>query len=252
MAETQREPATPVSWGPVRTDTLSWRIVDQIRSALFAEKIRSGDFIGTESSLAQQFGVSRMSVRDALQRLAAAGIVVNRAGAKGGAWVAEGNAEHFADALAIQLKLIGVSPAEIVDAQIAVETTSAELAARVATPDDLGRLRNLQQQMADTRGEPEKFAAVAIDFHTAIVEASHNRVLLAQFKAMRHVLRSLHSQHATPEIAERAVAEYGALVRFIEIGDADAARAHMDRRLRGVRDRARLLDPPPKRARKSK
>lgn len=250
MAETQRGAGAALAWEPVRTDTLSWRIVSQIRDALFSGQIHSGDFIGTESSLAQQFGVSRMSVRDALQRLAAGGIVVNRTGAKGGAWVAEGNAEHFADALAIQLKLIGVTPAEIVDAQIAVETTSAELAARVATPEDLGRLRNLQEQMANVRSQPEKFAAAALDFHMAIVEASHNRVLLAQFKAMRHVLHSLHTQRTTPEIADRAVAEYSALVRFIESGDADAARAHMDRRLRGVRDRARLEDTPTKSAKR--
>ena len=69
-----------IRFAPVRPGSLSGRIAGEIREALFSGKIRSGDFLGTEASLAQEFGVSRMASRDALRSLAATGIVEVRQG----------------------------------------------------------------------------------------------------------------------------------------------------------------------------
>src|ERR1700691_287371 len=115
-----------------RDGTVSWRIIRQIRAALFAGEHKTGERLGGDLEMARLYGVSRMAIRDALRSLEAAGIVDIRVGAKGGAYIAQGNPERFADALAIQLKLIGISVAEIFDAQIAIEVTSTELAAQHA------------------------------------------------------------------------------------------------------------------------
>ena len=101
--------ADATAWAPVKGETLSWRIVTQIRSALFSGQITAGERLGSEQSLAERFGVSRMAMRDALRSLEALGIVDIRVGAKGGIYIAQGNPDRFADALAVQLKLIGVS-----------------------------------------------------------------------------------------------------------------------------------------------
>ena len=86
----------------LRGMTLSSQIVAHIRDAIFAGSLKSGDVLGCEADLANQFGVSRMSIRDALRSLEAMGIVEIRTGAKGGAVIAEGNSDRYVDAIAFQ------------------------------------------------------------------------------------------------------------------------------------------------------
>ncbi len=128
---------------PFRTATMSTQIVVQVRDALFAKALRPGDFLGTEKDLAERFGVSRIVARDALRTLEAQGVVEIKVGSGGGARIAKGNARLFAEALAVQLDLAGVSVGEIMDAQRAIECRAAELAAVNSTAADHARLREL-------------------------------------------------------------------------------------------------------------
>src|SRR6516225_6173249 len=137
-----------------RPATLSTRIVGEVREALFAKALRPGDFLGTEKDLAQRFAVSRIVARDALRTLEAQGIVEIKVGSGGGARIANGNAKLFAEALAVQLDLTGVSVGEIMEAQRAIECLAAELAALHSTAQDHARLRRLiadaERSIADT------------------------------------------------------------------------------------------------------
>src|SRR3954465_4704647 len=100
-----------------RSVSLSSQIVAEVRDALFAKKLKPGDFLGTEKDLAARFGVSRIVARDALRTLQALGLAALRRARGGGARVAPGKPRLFAEALAVQLDLTGVSTAEIMDAQ---------------------------------------------------------------------------------------------------------------------------------------
>src|SRR6186997_3549623 len=167
--------------------SLSGQIVAQVRDALFAKKLRPGDFLGTEKDLAARFGVSRIVARDALRTLEALGIVEIRMGKGGGARIAQGNPRLFAEALAVQLDLTGVSASEIMDAQRAIETLGAELAAEKATDADIAKLRALLRQAEESIGDLDAFTRLSRDFHLAVAEASHNRVLVVQLISLEHV-----------------------------------------------------------------
>ena len=127
-------------WQDVRAAVVSSRIVDQVRAALFRGELKPGDVLGSETDLARKFGVSRVPVRDAFKTLQALGIVEVKMGANGGARIAAGDPSRFADALAVQLKLVGISVEEMFDAQIAIEVMATELAAKRAGEADLARL----------------------------------------------------------------------------------------------------------------
>src|SRR5262249_31638804 len=103
-----------------RQASLSAQIVADTRHALIDRKLKPGDFFGTEKDIAARSGVSRIVARDALRSLEALGIVEIRMGKGGGARVAHGNPRLFAEALAVQLDLTGVTAAEIMDAQRAI------------------------------------------------------------------------------------------------------------------------------------
>src|SRR5262249_28710549 len=157
---------------PFRTATMSNQIVAQVRDALFAKELRPGDFLGTEKDLAERFGVSRIVARDALRTLEAQGIVEIKVGSGGGARIARGNARLFAEAVAVQLDLAGVSVAEIMDAQRAIECLAAELAAANSTPEDHARLRELIAEAERRIDDVGAFPRLGREFHLSVAEAS--------------------------------------------------------------------------------
>src|SRR5215470_9790910 len=220
-----------------RGPTLSARIVTKVREALFAKEMRPGDFLGTEKDLAARFGVSRIVARDALRTLEALGIVEIRMGAGGGARIARGNPRLFAEALAVQLDLTGVSVREILDAQRAIECLAAELAAENATADDHATLRRLIAEAEGLIGERDAFTRSSLAFHLAVVEASHNRVLVVQLVSLQHVSWPSHNRTLTPEVARHIIAAHRDLAEAIERRDPAQARRLMDEHVKMIRAR---------------
>src|SRR5215813_6670049 len=213
---------------PFRTATMSTQIVAQVRDALFAKELRPGDFLGTEKDLAERFGVSRIVARDALRTLEAQGIVEIKVGSGGGARIARGNARLLAEALAVQLDLAGVSVAEIMDAQRAIECLAAELAAANSTPEDHARLRELIAEAERRIDDVGAFTRLGREFHLSVAEASHNRVLLVQLISLQHVSWPAQNPTLTPKVARRILDAHKELASLIEIRDGAAARRLMD------------------------
>lgn len=231
------DPARASVLRPVRVTSVSDGIVEQVRAALFRGELKPGDFLGSESDLARELGVSRVPVRDAFRSLQAMGIVEVRLGANGGARVAQGNPKRFAEALAVQFKLIGVNAEELFDSQIAIETTAAGLAAHNATADDLADLRALLDMLRQSLDDPQTFTRQGLAFHRRIVEASHNRALIAYTQALIDVLYESYVPQTTRSLAEQVLAKHARIFSLIESRDGDGARQAMAEHLHQVRTR---------------
>jgi GntR family transcriptional regulator, transcriptional repressor for pyruvate dehydrogenase complex len=217
--------------------SLSAQIVAEIRRALLARRLRPGDFLGTEKEIAARFGVSRIVARDALRTLQALGVAEIRMGRGGGARVARGNPRLFAEALAIQLDLTGVGAGEVLDAQRAVETLAAELAAEHATAADRAELRRLLADAERKLGDVAEFTRSCRDFHLAVAEASHNRVLVVQLFSLEHVAWPARNPTLTPTVARRILDTHRDLAGLIERRDGAAARQLMDEHVKMIRSR---------------
>ena len=222
---------------PGRSASLSSQIVADVRDALFAKKLKPGDVLGTENEIAARYGVSRIVARDALRTLEALGIAEIRMGKGGGARVARGNPRLFAEALAVQLDLTGVSPAEIMDAQRAIECLAAELAAENATAEDFARLRQLVADAEASLDDAERYTELGAAFHLAVAEASHNRVLVVQLISLQHVSWPRRNPTLTPKVARRILDVHKELLGLIEIHDAAGVRKLMDDHVKMIRER---------------
>jgi len=220
-----------------RSGSLSAQIVGDVREALFEKRLKPGEPIGTEKDLAARYGVSRIVARDALRTLQALGIAEIRMGKGGGARVARGNPRLFAEALAVQLDLTGVSAAEVMDAQRAIEALAAELAAEHATQADHARLKRLLAEAESLIDHGDAYTRSCRDFHLAIAEASHNRVLVVQFISLNHISWPAHNRTLTPEVARRVLAVHKELASLIEMRDAAGARKLMDDHVKMIRAR---------------
>jgi GntR family transcriptional regulator, transcriptional repressor for pyruvate dehydrogenase complex len=221
----------------VHPASLSAQIVADVREGLFARRLKPGDFLGTEKEIAASFGVSRIVARDALRTLQALGIAEIRMGRGGGARVAKGNPRLFAEALAVQLQLTGVGAGEVLDAQRAVEALAAELAAENATAADHARLRQLLADAAAKIGDVAEYTRSCRDFHLAVAEASHNRVLVVQLVSLEHVAWPAENRTLTPAVARRILDVHRELAGLIEMRDGAGARRLMDEHVKMIRAR---------------
>jgi len=220
-----------------RAASLSSQIVAQVRDDLFEKRLKPGDFVGTEKDLAARYGVSRIVARDALRTLSALGIVEIRMGKGGGARIAAGNPRLFAEALAVQLDLAGVSAGEVLDAQRAIETLAAELAAECATAEDVARLKRLLDEAEATIGDADAYTRVSHEFHLAVAEASHNRALVVQFLSLHYVSWPARNRTLTPEVARHILDVHRKLAALIDAHDAAGARKLMDDHVKMIRSR---------------
>src|SRR3954465_2522912 len=128
---------------PITVARASSAIADQIRAAIITGKLTEGARLAPERELAEQFGVSRVTVRDALRSLEAMGLIEVRVGARGGAFVTAPTGSHVAQAMSDMMLMAVLSPEDIVESRLIVELGTITLACARATDDDLEALRAL-------------------------------------------------------------------------------------------------------------
>jgi GntR family transcriptional repressor for pyruvate dehydrogenase complex len=220
-----------------QASSLSAQIVADIRRSLLARRLRPGDFLGTEKEIGDRFGVSRIVARDALRTLQALGVAEIRMGRGGGARVARGNPRLVAEALAVQLDLAGVGAGEILDAQRAIEAVAVELAAEHATAADHAGLQRLLADAEGKLGDVPAFTRSCRNFHLAVAEASHNRVLVVQLYSLEHVAWPARNPTLTRAVAHRILDAHRELARLIERRDGAGARRLMDEHVKMIRSR---------------
>lgn len=205
-------------------------VIAQIRQAILGGRYQAGDRLPTEREMARQFGVSRVTVRDALRALEAAGLVQVRVGGQGGPYVAHPDVALLTESLGTHLHMHGTTFLELAEARLALETTAARLAAERATEDDL---KLMEAAIDAPPNRPHGTAGTSLDFHTALVGAAHNRALQAMFMATRALIQQAFDElHARqPDMADAARKAHGELYRAIKERNGDWAvmimRAHL-------------------------
>src|SRR3954451_12087813 len=128
---------------PIAVARASSAIAEQIRTAIVTGRLKQGDRLSPERELAEEFGVSRVTVRDALRSLEAMGLVEVKVGARGGAFVTSPNGSKVAQTMSDMMMLSATTPEDIVEARLIVERGTVTLACARALDEDLERLREL-------------------------------------------------------------------------------------------------------------
>ena len=152
-------------------------IVEKIEEFFLNGGLKSGDKLPPERELAARFGVSRTSVREALQALEISGSIEIRQG--GGSFIKTSEVQLVSDALSttiIQAESNLVY--EMLELRRALEVESASLAAQRATSADLEKIRQALEQMAVSGRDIEAGVQADLSFHLHIVMASHNKLLI--------------------------------------------------------------------------
>ena len=258
MAKPERARRDDPLFAPIAVARASSAISEQIRGAIAAGKLRAGERLAPERELAEQFGVSRVTVRDALRALEAMGLIEVRVGARGGAFVTVPSGAVVGQTMSDMLMLQRVSPEDIVEARLIVELGTVTLACARATEEDLDELREHCATAREELKAKQYTRERSWEFHTLLVKAAHNVALEGLTQSFRSTL-SMHPIR-TREGArsfERTVQEHEGIVDALTRRDGATARAELARHLlRGTgleereQDLLALWDARPQRASK--
>jgi len=171
----------------VKVAKISDQIVSQIEAMIVDGRFEAGQKLPAERELAQQFSVSRQSLREAIQKLEAKGLLERRHG--GGTFVTDSVNESVTTPLFELLAKHPESQFDLLEFRHALEGISSFYAALRGTKADLDRIEFSINSIMDsqTRAIDEQVQSL-VNFYLRIAEASHNVVLLHVVQGMRELL----------------------------------------------------------------
>jgi GntR family transcriptional regulator, transcriptional repressor for pyruvate dehydrogenase complex len=201
---------------------------EQLEGAIARGDFKPGDALPSERELVEAFGVSRVSVREAIRSLEAVGLVEVYQGR--GCFVAKGPGDGYVGPFARWLAVHGDEVVDLLRVRGALDELAAESAAERADPGALQRVRHAHEAFAraveddDTR--LDRIVELDIEFHLAIADATGS-------KLMRHLLDDLNSHlHESRRIAlsphgrpKQSAGEHAVIVRALVEGRPEEAKA---------------------------
>ncbi|WP_420004132.1 FadR/GntR family transcriptional regulator [Arenibacterium sp. LLYu02] len=220
----------------VQPEKLSVAVVRQIEKLILRGILRPGERLPAERELSERLGVSRPSLRDALAELQERGLLATRAGS--GVFVADVLGSAFSPAL---IQLFASDDEAVFDYltfRRDLEGLAAERAAIFGSDADLAVINEIFRKMEEA-GDPahsDQAAELDAQFHSAILEASHNVVLLHMMRSMFDLLRKgvfynrriMFGQHTT---FEALLGQHRAINAALQARNPKAARAAVEEHL---------------------
>ena len=172
---------------PLTNRRFTDRILVQLKDYILSHRIQRGERLPSESDLAEIFGVSRGTIREALHILEHDGIVQIKKGPGGGIFLSDGNLLQVIDSIFFTMQWEQVSFPTLMEARKSLEDRIARLAALRADKQDLEEIEKILQKMESTGLGQGLFIQYDTDFHVALAKAAKNRILLMFMVALKEL-----------------------------------------------------------------
>ena len=211
---------------PIKPKKVSSQIADQIRESILAGDFTPGEKLPPERELAEMFGVSRPSVREALNILAAAGLVMSYQG--GGTVVLSLVDTQKGNALSDLINTQQDRALEVIEVRKCMESWTAYYAAQRALPEDLRRMEEIVSGMEGNLDGMKPSEDLDANLHIIIARATHNVVWLhlmqSIFDAMKEFQRGVwRAVYLTDEDHRLLFAHHRGIVEAIRARNPEQA-----------------------------
>ena len=208
---------------PISMQTAGEQIAERIVTAIALGEFVPEQRLPTERDLAAMLEVSRSTVREALQRLQAAGYVTTRRGRAGGTFVRTHRGPDADDMIRRTLVPAWAELTEVLDFRRLIEQAIARAAAERRDETDIGAIRAAVDAYDRAADRDASWLADA-GLHLAIARASHNtRLTELSASIRREVSLGFDAEPYTPQVRQRAVRQHPALAQAVIDGDAGRA-----------------------------
>lgn len=222
-----------IEFNTIQKEGLSVQIANAIRDAILEGRLASEERLPSEAELAERFGVSRSTVREALKRLAAQNLIRSERGSSGGAFVNRITWDEAQDNLVTTTRLlIGMNDIPLedaVEARFALETSALPLAAEKRSDNHLSDMRREIARQRDSLTTDVEFCASDVAFHSAIAAATGNPLLSFQLSAAFEAMQPLMNMLVYRLRDRERIADlHEALASALEAGDGGAAQQQLE------------------------
>ena len=215
-------------------DTLAVQVADGLIEFIKTSDLKPGDKLPSEQKLAENFGVSRPVIREALKVLDGRGVIEVSNGRS--ATVKPLGSEVLSSFFQWAIDLESKGVIELMEVRRGIEVQSAILAARRRTSKALEQMTRTVAKMRSHLHQPEAYAEQDVEFHLQVASASQNSMLYYLVESIRNSLREAIriglSRRGSEEELERVQQLHEEILAALEQGDADEAgramAAHFD------------------------
>lgn len=223
----------------VQSSRLYEQIVEQIEQSVQRGDLKPGDQLPAERELAEQFGVSRTAVREAVKALREKGLVEAYPGK--GTFITSGSSNPMRQSIDRMMRSAQVdATSSLVEVREILEPEIAALAAVRATEENLNSLRESVAVMDAAKRDPDAYIEADLDFHLELAEAAANPLILSLIDSIVGVLREQRMRIFEVEGGpDRGQYHHKRILEAMEHQDAEGAREAMRAHLRQVREDSR-------------
>jgi GntR family transcriptional repressor for pyruvate dehydrogenase complex len=221
-----------VNVSPIQKASATAKVFKALYDMIAAGRFQRGQKLPPQGEFAKQFGVSRNTLREAINQLSAMGLLSSRQGV--GTVVEPPSPGGYLSRLSGHLLLDPLSVREFIEARICIERNAVRLAVNRAGTEDVERLREIlaQQERAYNRGDIAEFTRRDAAFHLELTRICGNRVLLKFLQTIHDMLRRFIGEVAQlPGAVEDALAFHSRVIQAIAVRDSDRAEREMIRHL---------------------
>lgn len=221
---------------PIRLKRVFEEICERIRGEIAAGTLRPGDKLPPERELAETFNVSRTAVREAIRSLENSGLIGLQKGAKGGAFILDGN-PTLTRSLQDMISLGRVSLADLTEARVLIQEAVVRLVCARATENDFRALeRDIAEVDALTReGRLRERLSHSINFYKILADITKNQVIIILIDSLTHILRLVVNQ-VGPDPKTDLVETRRAFMTCLRARDADGAVREMTEHLKRLHE----------------
>ncbi|MBQ9493022.1 MAG: FadR family transcriptional regulator [Oscillibacter sp.] len=203
---------------------LSEQASNEIMDMIFIQhRFHPGDKLPNELDLAEELGISRITLREAIRILCTRGLVEIRRGR--GTYVISNDPALRADPGNGDRELTDASARDLMEFRLALEPAAAYYAARRADEQELQHMESLLEQMERLSAQGQSVIQAERDFHCTIAAAGHNPLFGQLMPVLQHSIQEYNS--ASRERAGVFLRDYREMIRYIRNRNAEAARAAM-------------------------
>ncbi len=171
----------------IKHQRISDEIVGQIKDLISEGKLKPGDRLPPERDLIKEFGVSRPSLREALNSLVATGFLEVKQAKR--TYVKSLTSSMIRDPLSLLIRADAQKIFDLVEVRKAMEAWGAFHAAERASDEDVQRLETIVEEMSTALKNEKPWEKQDADFHLALAQATHNTIQIHMMSTMSDLLR---------------------------------------------------------------
>ncbi|MGO0063393.1 FadR/GntR family transcriptional regulator [Brevibacillus fluminis] len=212
------------------------QITEQIKQQIIRGELKAGERLPSTKELAERFGVGRSSMREALSALKAMGLIDIRQG--GNSTVIGPSQQETAPIPGLaHLQTNKQTVLELLEARKALEVSNAGIAATKATETDIRQLAAIVSQMEMHIGNEEIGEQTDWQFHSTLVQATHNSIMVSLFTSISTQMESAIRDtrrielYANKSVSQRLYEEHRAIYEAVRTRDAESAQRTMNEHL---------------------